>query len=99
MTLDEAEAAERAAFAAIGRLGVQEFEAIRCWAASGCEGAQPKPDVEARRVLADRLAAAMTAREAAERVAGGRDGADGSIAPARGEIAVTGSHCGAARAA
>ena len=72
MTLAEAEAAERAAFAEIGRLGEREFEAVLCWIASGCEGEQPKPDQEARLVLADRLSAAMAARETAEKGAGWR---------------------------
>jgi hypothetical protein len=48
--------AEREAFAAIGRLGDREIALIKAWVASGCEGPQPKPDVEARRVLAERLA-------------------------------------------
>ena len=59
MTPTEAEAAERAAIAEIGRLGEQEFERVRCWIASGCEGPQPRPDDEARRVLSERLEVAM----------------------------------------
>ena len=98
MTLAEAEAAERSAFAEIVRLGEQEFDRVRCWIASGFEGEQPKPDQAARRSLADRLSAAMAAREAAERAAGGRGGADGSIARPDDDIAATGRLCGAARA-
>ena len=99
LTLAEAQAAERAAFAAIGRLGVQEFEAVRCFIASGCEGEQPKPDQEVRRVLTDRLMAAIAAREAAARAAGGHRAAAASDARQLGEIAATGAPCGAARAA
>ena len=57
--LAEAEAAERAAFAAIGALGAREIAAVKAWAASGCEGPQPKPDAEARREQSDRLTKAM----------------------------------------
>jgi hypothetical protein len=58
-----AEGAERAAFAAIGRLGEAELTAVKAWIASGCEGPQPRPDAEARRVLGNRLMAAIEARE------------------------------------
>ena len=64
MTSTEAYAAEREAFAAIGELGERELSAVKAWIASGCEGSQPRPDVEARRVLADRLMAALEARQA-----------------------------------
>jgi len=66
MTLHEAEAAERSALAEIGRLGEQEFERVRCWIAAGCEGPQPRPDAEKRRLLAERLSAAVAAREVAQ---------------------------------
>lgn len=62
MTASEAEAEERAAFAGIGALGERELAAVKAWIASGCEGAQPKPDAEARRVLGDRLMTAIEAR-------------------------------------
>ena len=77
MTLDEAEAAERAAFKAIGVLGACELTAVKAWISSNCEGPRPQPDHEARRALTDRLMAAVATREAAERAAGGRGGADG----------------------
>jgi hypothetical protein len=64
-TLSDAEAAECAIIAEIGALGEAELAAVKTWIASGCEGPQPQPDVEARRVLVDRLAAAMAAREKA----------------------------------
>ena len=67
MTIADAEAEERAAIAAIGALGERELIAVKAWVASGCEGPQPKRDDEARRVLADRLMAAIEAREAAEK--------------------------------
>ena len=63
MTRHEAEAAERAAFAAIGEPGERELTAVKEWIASGCEGPKPQPDDEARRVRADRLMAAIEARE------------------------------------
>ncbi|MDE3176817.1 MAG: hypothetical protein KGM15_12010 [Pseudomonadota bacterium] len=63
MMLDQAEAAERVAFAAIGALGEAELAAVKAWVASGCEGPRPLSDAEARRVLADRLMAAIEARE------------------------------------
>ena len=59
-----AEAEERAAIAAIGELGERELAAVKAWIAGGCEGPQPRPDAEARRVLAERLMAAIEAREA-----------------------------------
>ena len=59
-----AEAAEREAFAVIGELGGGELAAVKAWIASGCEGPQPRPDAEARRVLADRLMAALEVRQA-----------------------------------
>ena len=68
MTLAEIEAAERDAFSAIGALGERELASVKAWIASGCEGPQPRPDVEARRVLADRLSAAVEPREVRERV-------------------------------
>ena len=57
----ELESAEREAFAAIGALGERELTAVKSWIASGGERPQPRPDVEARRVLADRLMAAIEA--------------------------------------
>jgi hypothetical protein len=66
-TLSEAEAAERAAIEAIKALGEAEIDAVKVWVASGCEGEQPRPDAEARRVLTETLMAAIEAREAAER--------------------------------
>lgn len=66
MTSTEADAAEREAFAAIGELGERELTAVKAWIASGCEGPQPQPDGEARRVLADRLMAALEARRATQ---------------------------------
>jgi hypothetical protein len=67
--LGEAERVEREAFAAIGALGAHEIEAVKIWAASGCEGDQPKPDAEARRALSDQLAAAVSASGAAKAAA------------------------------
>ena len=99
MTLAEAEAAECAPFAAIGRLGEVELAAVKAWIGSNCELPRPQADAEARRVLTDRLMAAMEERAAAERAAGGRRGADGSIAPTVGKIAATACFCGAAKAA
>ena len=87
IALSETEAAERAAFAEIGVLGEREFERVRCWIASGCEGQQPRPDEEARRVLNDRLAAAIEAREAAARAVGGQVGSASADARPGGEIA------------
>ena len=55
----ELESAEREAFAAIGALGERELTAVKAWIASGCEGSQPRPDADARRVLGDRLTAAI----------------------------------------
>jgi hypothetical protein len=60
----DAEAAERAAFAAIGDLGRREIDSVKAWAASGCEGLSPQPDAEARRRLNDRLMAAIGAEGA-----------------------------------
>lgn len=74
VSYSQAEATEREAFAEIGRLGEVEIARVKAWIASGCEGPQPKPDAEARRVLTDKLMAAVETREAAERAAGGRDG-------------------------
>lgn len=54
-----AEAAERAAFAEIGALGERELAAVKAWVASGCEGPEPRPDPEARRVLSERQMAAI----------------------------------------
>ena len=99
VTVEQAEIAEREAFAAIGRLGLIELENVRCFVASGCEGPRPRPDDEARRVLTDNLTAAIAAREAAARAAGGQDGAAGLDAPAKVEIAATVRRCGAVRAA
>ena len=65
MTIADAEAEEREAIAAIGALGEAELVAVKAWVASGCEGPKPEPDAEARRVLADRLMAAIEARQAA----------------------------------
>ena len=62
----ELESAERAAFAASGALGERELTAVKAWIASGCEGPQPPPDADARRVLADRLMAALEARQATQ---------------------------------
>ena len=45
----------------MGELGRRELDAVKAWVASGCDGPQPRLDAEARRVLADRLAAAMAA--------------------------------------
>jgi hypothetical protein len=98
MTLAEAEAAERAAVRDIGALGERELTAVKLWIAGNCEGPRPQPDAEARRVLADRLTAAMAAREAADRAVGGRGVADGSVARRDCEIAATGARCGAATA-
>lgn len=67
--LAEAEQAERDAFAAIGALGERELEAVKTWVASGCEGEQPKPDAEERRVLSDRLANATRTAELARSAA------------------------------
>jgi hypothetical protein len=64
-SLAELKAAERAAFAAIGALGERELSAVKAWIASGCERAQPKPDDEARRLLADQLTLATDATKAA----------------------------------
>ena len=55
--LAKAESAEREAFAAIGALGEREMTAVKAWIASGCEGKQPRPDDDARSVLADQLKA------------------------------------------
>ena len=66
--IEQAEAAERAAIAEIGALGARELADVKAWVASGCEGPQPRPDAEARRVLADQLSDAIAAREVAERV-------------------------------
>ena len=99
LTHAETEAAERAAFAEIGVLGEREFERVRCWIASGCEGPQPRPDEEARRALNDRLAAAIEAREAAELATDGQVGAASADAWPDGEMAATGRRCGGARAA
>ena len=79
MNLAEAESAERAAFAEIGRLGEVELTAVKAWIASNCEGLRPQPDAQTRRVLTDRLMAAMAA---AEKAAGGRGGADDASPPA-----------------
>jgi hypothetical protein len=62
-----AEEAEREAFAAVGALGRRELDAIKAWVAADCEGPKPKPDAEARRVLSERLARAVEAREALSR--------------------------------
>lgn len=70
MAVAEAEAAERAVIAEIGALGERELAAVKAWVASGCEGPRPRPDAEARRVLTERLMAAIEAREAAEKAAG-----------------------------
>jgi hypothetical protein len=64
----DAERAEEAAFAAIGELGRRELDEIKSWIASGCEGPQPRPNAEARRELNERLARAIAAQEAAEKV-------------------------------
>ena len=82
MNLAEAESAERAAFAEIGRLGEVELTAVKAWIASNCEGLRPQPDAQTRRVLTDRLMAAMAAREAVERASGGGGGAQGNRAAA-----------------
>jgi hypothetical protein len=95
----KAEAAERAAIAAIKALGLAELDAVRCWVASGCEGPQPRADAEARRVLTEKLMAAIAAREAAERAAGGHRAADATDAPAEAEIAVSGARFGGGEAA
>ncbi len=78
MALDEAEAAEREAIAAIGALGEREIAAVKAWIAGGCEGPQPRADAEARRVLTERLMTAIEAREAAEWATGGRSAASAS---------------------
>jgi hypothetical protein len=75
MTLAEAERAERAAFAAIGRLGAAELDAVKIWIAGECLGPRPQPDAQARRALDERLREALDAREAAERAAGGHEAA------------------------
>ncbi len=59
------DAVEREIIAEIGALVERELAAVKAWIASGCEGSQPQPDVEARRVLSDRLMAAIEARAAA----------------------------------
>ena len=64
MTQDEANAAERAAFAAIGELGERELTAVKAWISSGCVGPQPRPDDTERQRLTDMLMAALEAREA-----------------------------------
>jgi hypothetical protein len=61
----DAERAERAAIAEIGALCERELDAVKVWTASGCEGVQPRPDAAGRKRLADRLTAAIAAREAA----------------------------------
>jgi hypothetical protein len=66
MTPEEAQAAEREAFAAIGELGRRELDAVKTWIASGCEGPKPEPDHDERRRLNERLREAVAAREAAE---------------------------------
>jgi hypothetical protein len=57
--------AEAAVLTEIGELGAEEIEAVKGWAASGCEGPQPQPDSKRRRILNEKLAAASAAREAA----------------------------------
>ena len=47
----------------IGALGEVQLAAFKAWIASECEGERPKPEQEARRVLADRPTAAMEARK------------------------------------
>ncbi len=64
-----AEDVERAIIAEIGELGERELAAVKAWIAGGCEGPKPRPDVEARCVLTERLIAAIEAREAAEKAA------------------------------
>ena len=77
------ESAERAAFAAIGALGERELTAVKAWIASGCEGAQPRPDVESRRVLTERLMAALEAWEVAESASCWMAASLGTSAPIR----------------
>ena len=87
------EAAEREAISAIGALGEAELTAVKAWVASGCEGPQPRPDPEARRVLTERLVQAIAAREATEKAAGGQNCGYPTDAASEVEIAATGSRC------
>jgi hypothetical protein len=63
MTAEEAEAAEREAFAAIGELGLLELDAVKTWVASGCEGPKPEPGRDERLRLNERLAKCVGAVE------------------------------------
>jgi hypothetical protein len=65
-----AEAAEREAFAAIGRLGEIEFARVKEWVAGECRSPRPVPDKAESQRLTEQLAAATAAREAAENAAG-----------------------------
>jgi hypothetical protein len=70
-----ADAADRAVFAEIGRLGERELADVKAWVPSGREGDQPRRDEKARRVLTEQLKQAIAAREAAEPTAGEHGGA------------------------
>ena len=66
-SLAEAERAEREAFKQIVDLGRRELEEVKLWIAGACEGDRPKPDANARAILAERLARAVEATEANSR--------------------------------
>jgi len=82
--LRKANAAETAAMAEIREIADADAAALRGWAANGCQGNPPQPDIDRRRGPAERLAAAHAAQAAVERVAGELDAEAGQL---RGELA------------
>ncbi|WP_034996697.1 hypothetical protein [Beijerinckia mobilis] len=68
--LRAADDAEAAAMVEIREIADADATALRAWAADGCHGNPPSPDIAARRGPAERLAAAHAAQAAVERVAG-----------------------------
>ena len=73
-TPKEAQGRAREAFAAIGRLGRRELDAVEAWVASGCEGTRPQPDAAERQRLAAELEAALDVPEKAKRQGEGKNG-------------------------
>jgi hypothetical protein len=63
--LSEAANAEAAVLREIGVMGSAEIAAMTAWAAAGCVGDQPTPDLKLRRTLGEKLATAQAAAAAA----------------------------------
>jgi hypothetical protein len=67
--LEAAEDCEREALAAIGELGLAEIAAVKDWAAAGCLGDAPSPDMQRRDALNRTFGQAMANSEAQRAVA------------------------------